>query len=119
QSNLRNISALRSANLADRITSERANKRQKVSNDFAAKRSGSGTMGSGTSTTTRYDETPLTDGQRKFLDQNIGKGGGIIVSDAVQNKSEWVKEAFQKSLCIKCAGAGHYKAHCPAVRRST
>jgi hypothetical protein len=117
QSNLRNISASRSTNLADRITSERANKRQKVSNDSLAKRSGPGMMGSGTST--EYDETPLTEGQRKFLDQNIGKGGGIIVSDAVQNKSEWIKEARQRSLCIKCAGAGHYKAHCPATRRST
>ena len=31
----------------------------------------------------RTDDTPLTDGQRRFLDQNIARGGGIVISDAV------------------------------------
>ena len=76
-------------------------------------------MSSGTSTTSKYDKTPLTEGQWKFLDQNITKGGGIILSDAVQNKVEWIKEARQRSLCINCAGVGHNKAQCPSTRRST
>ena len=65
------------------------------------------------------DDTPLTEGQRKFLDQNITKGGGIIVSDAVQNKSAWIKEARQRDLCIRCAGPGHFASECRATRQSS
>jgi hypothetical protein len=65
-----------------------------------------------------YDKRPLTDGERRFLDQNIAKGGGIIVSDAVQNKSAWLKEARERNLCIKCAGTGHCKPNCTATKRS-
>ena len=64
------------------------------------------------------DDTPLTDGQRRFLDQNIARGGGIVLSDAVQNKTVWIKEARQQNLCINCAGSGHRKADCPATKRS-
>ena len=64
------------------------------------------------------DDTPLTDGQRRFLDQNIARGGGIVLSDAVQNKTVWIKEARQQNLCINCAGSSHRKADCPATKRS-
>jgi hypothetical protein len=113
------ISGGRPTDLADRITSERANKRQKISNETKRHTPATGGSSGGTLTTGKYDETPLTDGQRKFLDQNIIKGGGIIVSDAVQNKADWIKEARQRNLCIKCAGSGHYRLQCPAIRRST
>jgi hypothetical protein len=52
------------------------------------------------------DDTPLTDGQRRFLDQNIAQGGGIVLSEAVQNKTAWIKEARHQNLCINCAGSG-------------
>jgi Retrotransposon gag protein len=65
-----------------------------------------------------HDDTPLTGGQRKFLDQNIAKGGGIVVSETVQNKSAWVKEAKERRLCIRCAGSGHFQNECPATRQS-
>jgi hypothetical protein len=68
--------------------------------------------------TSAGDDNPLTEGQRKFLDQNIAKGGGIVISDLVQNKLAWVKEARQRNLCINCAGSGHRKADCPATKRS-
>jgi len=108
--NTRGFIGGRSTELGDRIASDRATKRQKTST--------SGSSG-GISATGKFDETPLTDGQRRFLDQNIIKGGGIIISDAVQNKTDWINEARQRNLCIRCAGAGHYKSQCPAIRRST
>jgi len=62
---------------------------------------------------------PLTEGQRKFLNQNIAKGGEIIVFDVVQNKSTRIKEARQRDLCIRCAGPGHFASECKATRQSS
>jgi hypothetical protein len=59
------------------------------------------------------DDAPLTDGQRRFLDQNIAKGGGIVISPALQCKSAWVKEALKRNLCINCAASDHRKNDCP------
>jgi hypothetical protein len=64
------------------------------------------------------DDTPLTDGERRFIDQNIARGGGIIVSEAVQNKVAWIKEAMERKLCIRCAGTGHILDECEATRQS-
>jgi hypothetical protein len=114
--NTRGFIGGRPTDLADRIASEQANKRQKTSNETKRPTPATGGSSGGTSATGKFDETPLTDGQRKFLDQNIIKGGGIIVSDAVQDKTDWIKEARQRNLCIRCAGAGHYKSQCPAIR---
>jgi hypothetical protein len=96
-------------NLSRRITSTdaRPNKRPRISD------TGTKTTSSGSG-----DDAPLTDGQRRFLDQNIAKGGGIVISDLVQGKSAWIKEAMQRNLCINCAGSGHLKANCPATKPS-
>jgi hypothetical protein len=67
---------------------------------------------------TDHDDTPLTDGQRRFLDRNIAKGGGIVVSEKVQNKSAWIMEARQRKLCIRCAGSGHFQNECQATSES-
>jgi hypothetical protein len=64
------------------------------------------------------DDTPLTDGERRFIDQNIARGGGIIVSEAVQNKVAWIKEAMERKLYIRCAGTGHILDECEATRQS-
>lgn len=64
------------------------------------------------------DDAPLTDGQRRFLDQNIARGGGIVLSEALQNKTAWIKEARQQNLCINCAGSGHRKIDCPATKHN-
>ena len=76
------------------------------------------TSSGGRKATSAMDDTPLTEGQRKFIDQNIAKGGGIVISDTVQNKSAWIREARQRNLCINCAGSGHLKAECSATKRS-
>jgi hypothetical protein len=90
-------------NLSARIasTDTRPNKRPRTS-DTGTKPTSSGSG----------DDTPLTDGQRRFLDQNIARGGGIVISDVVQNKSAWVKEATQRNLCINCGSASHRKINC-------
>jgi hypothetical protein len=64
--------------------------------------------GNGKKARTR-DDTPLTDGERRFLDTNISKGGGMFIRDAVQNKVAWIKEARERKLCIQCAASGHIK----------
>jgi hypothetical protein len=61
------------------------------------------------------DDAPLTDGQRRFLDQNIAKGGGVVISPALQGKSAWIKEALKLNLCINCAASGHRKNDCPLL----
>ena len=88
-------------------TDTRPNKRPRLS-DTSTK----------TTSSSSGDDTLLTDGQRRFLDQNIAKGGGIVISDPVQNKSAWVKEAMQRNLCINCAGSGHRKINCTATKSS-
>jgi hypothetical protein len=64
-----------------------------------------------------YDKRPLTDGERRFLDQNIARGGGIVVRPEVQKKSAWRKEARDLHLCINCAGPGHHSVDCKATKQ--
>lgn len=92
-------------NLSARIasTDTRPNKRPRTDIGMKTISSGSG------------DDTPLTDGQRRFLDLNIAKGGGIVISENVQNKSAWVKEALQRNLCINCGSSSHRKINCTAT----
>ena len=98
-------------NLGKRITSDTQDSRP-------TKRPRTSSFG-GRKATSAMDDTPLTEGQRKFIDQNIAKGGGIVISDMVQNKSAWVKEARQRNLCINCVGPGHLKADCPTTKHTT
>jgi hypothetical protein len=67
---------------------------------------------------TPLSNTPLTDGERRFLDQNIARGGGIVLKEEVQNKSAWVKEAKDRKLCIRCSGPGHFADDCEATKQS-
>jgi hypothetical protein len=67
-------------------------------------------------TTTVVDATPLTDGERKFLELNVQKGGGRYIRESVQRKEEWVRRARAEGLCIKCAGKGHYIGDCKVTR---
>lgn len=106
------------SSLNDRITSDRPNKKQKTSNTSSNNKSSGGGNTTTSSSNSKYDESPLTENQRRFLDQNIQKGGGIILYDSVQNKVEWIKEARQRNLCINCAGPGHNKSQCTATKRS-
>ena len=71
------------------------------------------------STTSNYTTTPLTDGEKRFLENNIKKGGGILLRESVQNNTEWIQRARNQGLCIKCAGKGHYSKDCPATRQSS
>jgi hypothetical protein len=102
-----------SPNSGGAFTSNNSNKRKFNWNSTTSSNNGAKKVKLGTS-----DDTPLTDGQRKFLDQNITRGGGIVLSDAVQNKTAWIQQARQQNLCINCAGSGHRKADCPATKRS-
>jgi hypothetical protein len=106
------------SSLNERISSDRPNKKQKTSNTSSNNKSSGGGNTTTSSSNSKYDETPLTENQRRFLDQNIQKGGGIILFDSVQNKVEWIKEARQRNLCINCAGPGHNKSQCTATKRS-
>jgi hypothetical protein len=71
--------------------------------------------GNGKKAKTTWDDMPITEWERKFLDTNIGKGGGRFIRESVQNKVEWIKEARERKLCIQCASSGHIKGECSAT----
>jgi hypothetical protein len=71
--------------------------------------------GNGKKAETMWDDTPIMEWERKFLDTNIGKGGGRFIRESVQNKVEWIKEARERKLCIQCTLSGHFKGECPAT----
>jgi len=71
------------------------------------------------SSSIQHNTTPLTDGEKKFLDNNIKRGGGILLRESVQNNAEWIQQARKEWLCIKCASKGHYSRECTATRQSS
>lgn len=74
---------------------------------------------SSTTSASNYITTPLSDGEKRFLENNIKKGGGILLRESVQNNTEWIQRARTQGLCIKCAGKGHYAKDCPTTRQSS
>jgi hypothetical protein len=63
------------------------NSKKRKFNSNSATSGGSSSHGAKKARTTTTDDTPLTDGQRRFLDQNITRGGGAVISKAVTWKS--------------------------------
>jgi hypothetical protein len=57
-------------------------------------------------------QAPLSFGEKKFLESNIQKGGGVPVKENVQRKSEWINWAKREKVCIKCCGKGHFASDC-------
>ncbi|TMC16245.1 MAG: hypothetical protein E6J34_20320 [Chloroflexi bacterium] len=56
----------------------------------------------------------LTEKEKDFLENNIKRGGGLVVHEHVRNKSEWIRWAMRLGVCIKCAERGHRLDDCKA-----
>jgi hypothetical protein len=61
---------------------------------------------------------PLTDGEKKFLDQNVKKGGGRYIYDHIQDHPEWRTIADAVKVCYRCGALGHNRDSC-TVQPST
>jgi Retrotransposon gag protein len=67
--------------------------------------------------------TELTDGQKRFVDAQVKRGGGNQFFENVQNNSGWRAQAKQSNLCFKCASPHHHSNSCdaplPPLRQNT
>jgi hypothetical protein len=69
---------------------------------------------SNTPRTQQSSSAELTDGQKRFVDAQIKRGGGNQFFESVQNNTGWQTQAKQANLCFKCASPRHYAQSCNA-----
>jgi hypothetical protein len=49
----------------------------------------------------------LTEGEKKFINMNRDRGGGLVVRSDTRHKSEWQEIARKEGRCLICAAKGH------------